>query len=174
MSATLPPTAGLDRRSDFGEFWQQANPAPRMHSVAPEAEPDAQALTPAQSARRKRLRRGVSGVILGLLAFTALAAVLYLVRSHERALVIASAAAQPVAPAAAEQPLANAAQLVPVPAAATTDSVADAARTLATTPAPVSTVASRKTSTHHGAAHPSSVRTRPARPSSRKLPPVNR
>ncbi|HEY1535449.1 MAG TPA: hypothetical protein VGF76_15595 [Polyangiaceae bacterium] len=145
-----------------------------MHSVAPEAELDALALTPEQSARRKRLRRGVSGVILGLLAFTALAAVLYLVRSHERALVIASAAAEPAVRAAAEQLLANASQLESVPAAPTPDSAADAARALATTPAPVATGASRKTSTHSGAAHPSSLRTRPARPSSRKLPAVNR
>jgi hypothetical protein len=174
MSATLPPTAGLDRPSDFGELWQQANAAPRMHSVAPEVEPDAQSLTPEQIARRKRLRRGVSGVILGLLAFTALAAVLYLVRSHERALVIASAAAQPVALAATVQPLANTAQLEPVPAAATTASAADTAPTLTTTRPPIATGASRKTSTHSGAAHPSAVRTRPARPSARKLPVVNR
>jgi hypothetical protein len=174
MSATLPPTAGLDRRSDFGELWQQADKAPRMHSLVPEAEPDAQGLTPEQSARRKRLRRGVSGVILGLLAFTALAAVLYLVRSHERALDIASAAAMPVARAAAEQPLASAAQLEPVPAAPTTASAADTAGTLATTRAPVATGASRKTWTHSGAARPNPARTRPARPSARKLPSVNR
>jgi hypothetical protein len=173
MSATLPPSAGLDRHSDFGEIWQQANTASRMHSVVPEAEPDALALTPEQSARRKRLRRGVSGVILGLLAFTALAAVLYLVRSHERALVIASAAAEPAVRAAAEQPLTNASQLEPVPAAPATDSAANAARTLATPPASLATGPTRKTSTH-SSAHPSSLRTRPARPSARTLPAVNR
>ena len=90
MSATLPPAADFDRSSDFGEFWRHAETARQPTSVMPEAElgaqePDAEEevrslpLSPEQHARRMRLRRAVGGVVLGLLAFTALAGCICLV-----------------------------------------------------------------------------------------------
>jgi hypothetical protein len=171
MSATLPPTIGLDRRSDF-EFLQKAGTAPRMRSAASEAELDAQSLRAEQSARRKRLQRGVSGVMLGLLAFTALALGVYLVRCHERALVIAEAAAKGAAPAAPEAPAAGASQAPPSTAAAS-PSGSETTSALANTPAPVATTASRPSprpaSVHARVTRTKPVQTRAVRASSRKL-----
>src|SRR5258708_3284583 len=115
MSTTLPPNAGLDRPSNFGAFWQQGDAAPQLHySVAPLVESAVDALTLAQNARRKRLQVVVAGVISGLFAFTALAAIVYAVRRHNETalLVIASAAANP-APATLAAAPAGAAQLAP-------------------------------------------------------------
>ena len=81
MTATLPPTAEFNRPSDFGEFWSHPELAPPVASVMPDAEILVQPLTPAQQARRSRLRRAVAGVMVGLLAFTTLAACIYVVKS---------------------------------------------------------------------------------------------
>jgi hypothetical protein len=175
MSATLPPTAGLDRPSDFGAFWQQGDTAPQMHSVAPEVESDAHALTPAQNARRKRLQVVVAGVITGLLAFTALAAIVYVVKRHnEAAFVIASAAANP-APATLAAAPTGAAQLAPAPPA-TTPSESDGTVPLGMTLAPIARQTSAHTSQlgaparpHASVARPKPPQTRPARSSSRKV-----
>src|SRR4051812_34251621 len=113
MSATLPPAADFDQSSDFGEFWRHTETAREPSSVTPEAELDAQGrdaeeevrslpLSPEQHARRMRLRRAVGGVVLGLLAFTALAGCIYLVKG--RATASSSAfGTKPIA-AAAHQP----------------------------------------------------------------------
>jgi hypothetical protein len=166
MSATLPPTAGLDRSSDFGELWQQAGTASRLQSLAPEAESAEQALTPEQNARRKRLQRLVAGVISGLLAFTALAGIVYMVKSrNEAALLIAEAdaAAKAAPPAALEAAPAGASQPAPT-AAATSPSGSDTTPALATTPSSVAPARSRARLTH-----PKPVQTRAVRPSSRQL-----
>ncbi len=167
MSATLPPTAGLDRSSDFGELWQQAGTASRLQSLAPEAESAEQALTPEQNARRKRLQRLVAGVISGLLAFTALAAIVYMVKSrNEAALLIAEAdaAAKALPPAALEAAPAGVSQPAPTTAAATSPSGSDTTPALATTP---SSVAPARP--HARPTHPKPAQTRAVRPSSRQL-----
>lgn len=82
MSATIPPTADLDRPSDFGEFWRQAESAPRAVSDLPEPEIPVALLTPEQHARRMRLRRVVSAIMLALFGFTALAACVYFLRAR--------------------------------------------------------------------------------------------
>lgn len=165
MSATLPPTAGLDRSSDFGELWQQAGTAPRLQSQAPEPESAEQALTPAQNARRKRLQHLVAGVISGLLAFTALAAIVYMVKSrNEAALLIAEAdaAAKALPPAALEAAPAGASQPAPTTAAASPSGSETSA--VATTPA-----SGAPARPHAKLTHPKPVQTRVARPSSRQL-----
>jgi hypothetical protein len=145
MSATLPPTADFDRPSDFGEFWQQAEVAPApVPSLMPEAEIPLPALTPEQQARRLRLRRAVGGVVLGLLAFTALAACVYVVKGQGAASSSAVVAAKPVAVAPSEpeeaRPLsAPASQLVSTAAASEAD------QALALAHAPVATVANLRT-----------------------------
>jgi hypothetical protein len=163
MSATLPPTAGLDRPRDFGALWQPADAAPRLHSAAPEAEPPTHGLTEAQSARRMRLQRLVAYVISGLFAFTAVAAIVYAVkRHHEAALVIADAAATPtVVPA----------QLTP---SAVSPNGSDVTPALETAPAPVVTTSGGQPAVHAVRPHANVVRpkpaqTRAARPSLRKL-----
>jgi len=98
MSATVPPTANGDRPSDFGEFWRHAEGLPRTESLMPEAElAAAPALSPEQHARRLRFRRGVALVIAGLTAFTALAAVVDLVKSRTAAGRIAHEATPAIA-----------------------------------------------------------------------------
>jgi hypothetical protein len=160
MSATLPPTAGLDRPSDFGEFWQQSDPAPRMNSVAPETEPAVPAFTPQQSMRRRQLQGMVAGVVSALVTFTALAATIYAVkRHHEAALVLADAAAA-AKPAALVAAPTSASQ--PAPTAAS-PSGSEAAPALAATPA-----LRTPTRLHAAVAHPKPAQTRLARPSARK------
>jgi len=100
MSATLPPAADLERPSDFGEFWRHTEAAPRPASVLPEAEVPLQLLTPEQHARRLRLRRAVGGVMLSLLAFTTLAACVYVVKGRHAPSSDTGIAAKPVSAAA--------------------------------------------------------------------------
>jgi len=117
MSATLPPAAEPDRPSDFGEFWQHSELAHRPASVMPEPEDEVPSipLTPEQQARRARYRRAVSGIVLGLLAFTALAMCVYVVRrtatrSHEAESAMPISATAPVAqqsPPASTPPVAQ-------------------------------------------------------------------
>jgi len=115
VSATLPPAANLDRPSDFGEFWQHAEVAPRPESVAPdplEPETPVLPLTPEQRARRQRFRRAVGGIVLGLLAFTALAACVHVVRGWA-ASRSDSEAAKPVAASTNEPARAHVSAAVP-------------------------------------------------------------
>ena len=162
MSATLPPTAGLDRPSDFGEFWQQADAASCTNSVAPETGPAAPALTPAQDKRRRQLQGMVAGVISGLVSFTALAAVVYAVKRHnEAALVIAAAKAEPVVTVAAAP--ASAAQLTPTVAAPSASGAALAPATLTSRQS-----AAHPPRPHAIVAHPKPAQTRAIRSSSRK------
>jgi len=136
MSATVPPAANLDRPSDFGEFYQHAEALARPPSVMPEPEPELPlllSLTPEQEARRARFRRAVSGIVLGLLAFTALAACVYVVRRAARS--DAESSTTPVIAVArpAEQTLVAtpppAAQLPESPALSDLDQVLAMART---------------------------------------------
>src|SRR5436190_20453960 len=99
MSATLPPAAELDRPSDFGEFWNAAAVVPRPASVMPESESVAVPMTAEQLSRRARLRRAVSGIVLGLLAFTALAACVYVVKGRATARSSNAESSKPVAAA---------------------------------------------------------------------------
>ena len=147
MSATLPPAAAadLERPSDFGEFWQDPEAAPPVASVLPEAEvTPAQPLTLEQLARRLRLRRMVGGVLLGLVAFTALAACVYVVKGRAAAST-AGLQAQPVAPAAREPEHAPAPPSAPVAALVTTWPVSETDQAMALADAPVATVASLQT-----------------------------
>jgi hypothetical protein len=143
MSATLPPAADLDRPSDFGEFYRYAEAAPRPPSVMPEPEAEEVAsipLTPEHQARRARFRRAVRGIVLGLLAFTALATCVHVVR-RAAARSDEAESAQPVsaAPRVAEraQPVAA------PPVAQLSDSVAPSAidEALALARTPVATLA---------------------------------
>gem|GEM_PF-1541628 len=146
MSATLPPAVEPDRPSDFGEFWQHPEIAPRPASVLPEPEGAVLSipLTPEQQARRARYRRAVSGIVLGLLAFTALATCVYVVRraaarSDEAESALPVAASAPVAAqtqAASAPPVAELAAPPPL-------SAADQALSLARTP--VATIANLQT-----------------------------
>lgn len=145
MSATLPPAAERDRPSDFGEFWQHAETAARPASVAPEPEEQGHSspLTPEQRARRERYRRAVGGIILSLLAFTALAASVYVTRRA----AARSAEAERVTPAshaprAAEEAPAVVSTATPV-ATPPAPSAADQALSLARTP--VATIANLQT-----------------------------
>ena len=145
MSATLPPGTDGDRASDFGEFWRRAEDVPAIASVVPEAEIPLQLLSPEQVARRLRLRRAVGGVVAGLLAFTALAACLYLVRDRaaavsgrEEAKLPAAASSQPGQAAPAR--LASAATQLVASAASSEESDRD--RALALARQPVATIAS--------------------------------
>lgn len=142
MSATVPPTADLDRPSDFGEFYQHAE-ALRPASVMPEAEPEVLILplTPEQQARRARFRRAVSGIILSLLAFTALAACVYVVRRAARSDAESSTpVSQAPSPSQRESPAS------PTPVAQSAESPpsqADQALSMARTP--VATIANLET-----------------------------
>lgn len=147
MSATLPPAANLDRPSDFGEFWQHAETAPRPASVMPEPEAEVLAvpLTPEQQARRARFRRAVGRIMLGLLAFTALATCVHVVKraiarkDDSPSTVRVSAVTrlpEPVQPAATRPALA---QMVDSPAPTETDQALALART------PVATLANLQT-----------------------------
>jgi len=101
-------------------------------------------LTPEQQARRARYRRAVSGIVLGLLAFTALATCVYVVRraaarSDEAESALPVAASAPVAAqtqAASAPPVAELAAPPPL-------SAADQALSLARTP--VATIANLQT-----------------------------
>ena len=157
MSATLPPTAGLDRPSDYGEFWQQADMATRMNSMAPDVEPATQALTPAQNTRRKQLQGMVAGVISALLTFTVLAAGVYGLRRHHEAALVAAAAAKSPPPAATP---ASFTQLVPAGASPSGSAATSALALKAPLGAPARP--------HAGVARPKPARTRAARPSLRK------
>jgi hypothetical protein len=150
MSATLPPTADLERPSDFGEFWQQAEALPPVPSVLPEAEvPQLPPLTPEQHARRLRFRRGVSGVVLGLLAFTLLAACIYVVKGRAAEGSSAKSAAQAVAPPRSQPEVLAVAPVAPVaapvPATVTTTPLSEADQALALASNPVATVANLQT-----------------------------
>jgi hypothetical protein len=68
--------------------------------VLPEAEVPLQLLTPEQHARRLRLRRAVGGVMLSLLAFTTLAACVYVVKGRHAPSSDTGIAAKPVSAAA--------------------------------------------------------------------------
>lgn len=140
MSATLPPTADLDRPSDFGEFYQYAEAAPRPASVVPEPEvPAAAPLTPEQQARRARFRRAVRGIVLGLVAFTALATCVHVVRraaarrDTQSAMPVTAALRDMPQTQAQAQPPAALAQAMEAPA----PSEADQALSLAREPATV-------------------------------------
>ena len=92
-------------------------------------------LTPEQQARRARYRRAVSGIVLGLLAFTALATCVYVVRRASAR----SDEAESVRPISASAPVAVQAQPastppVAQPAAPPPLSAADQALSLARTP----------------------------------------
>jgi hypothetical protein len=144
MSATLPPTADFERPSDFGEFWQQAEAAPPpVPSIMPEAEAPPPALTPEQLARRLRLRRAVGGVVLGLLAFTALAACVYVVKSQSAGSSSALVADKPVAtaPAPSEPEAAPARSSAPVSQLVSTAAPSETDQALALAQAPVATIA---------------------------------
>ena len=104
MSATLPPTANFDRPSDFGEFWQTSEPKLPCPSSLPPEEATRAPLTTEQHARRLRLRRGVFGLVVGLLAFTGVAAGVQAVQ-HAR---LASSSASPSQTRAGQGALANA------------------------------------------------------------------
>jgi hypothetical protein len=141
MSATLPPPANFERPSDFGEFWQQAEVAPLAPSVMPEAEvPELLPLTPEQHARRLRLRRAVSGVVLGLAAFTLLSACVYVVKRWSAE----SSSTQPApmaAAAPASAPEMARATSAPVAAAPVTTAPSEVDQALAMAQDPVATVA---------------------------------
>jgi hypothetical protein len=146
MSATLPPTAETDRPSDFGEFWQQGEVAPRPASMMPEAESEIPAipLTPEQQARRARFRRAVSGIVLGLLAFTALSTCVYVVRkaaarSDEAESALSVSAAPRVAPQIQLAPSLPVAQLADPPPPSETEQALSLART------PIATLANLQT-----------------------------
>jgi hypothetical protein len=104
----------------------------------PEAEVAAQPLTPEQQARRLRLRRAVSGVVLGLFAFTALATCLYLSRGRDAASNDAEIAAKPVPEASRASERSQAAS--PAPAAVTTAPLSETDQALALAQDPVATV----------------------------------
>jgi len=158
MSASVPPpaaTADFDRPSDFGEFWQYAEPAAQpVPSLLPEAEaPPPPALTREQQARRQRLRRAVGGLVLGLLAFTALATCVYVVRrsaasddsaSNEKP--VATAPSVPEAARAVSAP-APQSQLVTTAVATATppELLSETDQALALARAPVATAASLQT-----------------------------
>jgi len=146
MSATLPPAANLDRASDFGEFWQHADVAPRPESVMPEPEPEVPVLTltPEQQARRQRFRRAVGGVVLGLLAFTALAGCVHVVKTWAAARAD-SEAAKSLAATLNEPQQAHVSAAVSAPQAAEAPTATEAERALARAPA---TVQSLETWTH--------------------------
>ncbi|HYQ45474.1 MAG TPA: hypothetical protein VER11_25985 [Polyangiaceae bacterium] len=138
MSATLPPAANFDRPSDFGEFWQHAEVAPRPESVLPQPEPETPVLplTPEQQARRQRFRRAVGGIVLGLLAFTALAGSVHVVRAWTTARSD-SEVTKPVAATSNEPQQAHVSAALPAPQAveAPAPTEAERALTLARTPA---------------------------------------
>ena len=143
MSATPPPAAEFEPTSDFGEFWQPTEPGPSLPSLMPEAEAAREpSLTPEQRARRERLRRAVGGVVLGLLAFTALAACVSVMKARAGAASASAATtAKPImaAPSQAEPAPPTLAASVSEPATNTRLSEAD--RALALLQAPVTTVA---------------------------------
>jgi len=111
-------------------------------SVMPEAEVPLRALTPGQHARRQRLRRAVGGVVLGLLAFTALAVCLH--GTKDRLLTSSSAgvAAKPVAAASHESPPSQPPSSAPVSKSVTIAQPSEAERALALAQSPIATVAS--------------------------------
>ncbi len=113
--------------------------------MMPDAEAPTPPLTPEQHARRLRLRRAVVGIVLGLLAFTALAACIQIVK--DRAAVNSSAAldAKPVVTSVSESEPTRAPSSGPVvePVAAALPSETDQALALAH--APVATLANFET-----------------------------
>ncbi|HEY3256819.1 MAG TPA: hypothetical protein VGJ91_22845 [Polyangiaceae bacterium] len=143
MSATLPPAVDVDRPSDFGEFWRQAEAGPRVPSLMPEAEVRLLSLSPEQHARRLRLRRAVAGVVLGLLAFTALAACVYVVKNHSAADSSAQVALNPSAATTSEPERAHP-PAAPV-AEAVTPVLSDSAQALALAHDPIATAENLQT-----------------------------
>jgi len=145
MSATLPP-ADFDRPSDFGEFWQHAEVAPpAIPSVLPEAEAPPPSLTLEQQARRLRLRRAVAGVVLSLLAFTALAACVYVVKGQSAANSNPVVVAKPVATAPSEPEEARSPPAAPMAQLVSTATPSETDQALALAQAPVATVANLRT-----------------------------
>jgi hypothetical protein len=146
MSATLPPATEPDRASDFGEFWQRSELAHRPASVVPEPEGGLRSLTltPEQQARRARYRRAVSGIVLGLFAFTALATGVYAVRRA----AARSDEAETTLPASAPAPVAEqvrAASTPPVARLAEPPPPSEAEQALSLARTPVATVANLQT-----------------------------
>lgn len=142
MSATLPPAADLEAASDLGEFWRQPEAASRVPSLMPDAEPPLPALTPEQHARRLRLRRLVAGVVLGLFAFTALAACVYVVKSRAADQGSTESALQPITAAASEPQPARPASAAPIAEPVTPTFLSETEQALALARAPIATVPS--------------------------------
>jgi len=109
--------------------------------VAPEAEVPLQPLTPERHARRQRLRRAVGGVVLGLLAFTALAACLYLTKDRGFASSNAVAVATPVVAPSREPERSQAPPRTPLPESVANAPPSPIDQALALARAPVATVA---------------------------------
>jgi len=147
MSATQPPAADPERKSNFGEPWQQAERVPHPESVLPESDaPPSVPLTPEQLTRRTRLRRVVGSVVLGLLAFTVLATSIHVAKGRAVATDDAAPAkpslSAPTEPRAAAAATAAAAPVV-TPAAERAPTETE--RALALARAPVATSASFQT-----------------------------
>jgi len=145
MTATLPPAAAQDRPSDFGNFWQHADALPRPASVIPEPEGNLASLqlTPEQQARRTRFRRVVAGIVSSLLAFTALATGISVLRG-----TATHSASQEVKPLTASAHVVEQARLAPPPALAQPAEIAPVTETergLALARMPVATMDSLQT-----------------------------
>jgi hypothetical protein len=109
----------------------------------PEAEVRLLSLSPEQHARRLRLRRAVAGVVLGLLAFTALAACVYVVKNHSAADSSAQVALNPSAATTSEPERAHP-PAAPV-AEAVTPVLSDSAQALALAHDPIATAENLQT-----------------------------